>query len=342
MRYALKLSRVFSNPLISDPLAGMLLGFFLLHPLAMAVVGAPFVAAHGERFLHALLDPMGFYFAAIGLVSGLVSGSLRRALAGKNKRLQESRRVVEEILLEKESLLRILTHDLTNTIVSATAYAKIVQRRSDALTKEEIVQNISEIRISLEQAHELMEFTRKILAIQSGKIEMPLQVHDLCPLAEESVHMFREFAHQKGVEIRLVSGDEPVMAVVEPVIFKNSILNNLMSNAIKFSLPGETAEIALRREGNVIKVSVSNKGPCILAHAGKDLFVPTIGTSTPGTMGERGTGFGLPLVEQFIKKMHGSVHWESVPMDPKGVCRTTFELSLQGGHKSGNEEWSGS
>jgi signal transduction histidine kinase len=324
--------RVIHHPLISDPLAGMLLGFFLLHPVAMAVVGAPFVGAHGDHVLRDLFDPMGIYFGVIGLLSGLVSGALRKALSEKNKRLQESRKVIEETLLEKESLLRILTHDLTNAIVSASAYALIVQRKGETLTKEEIIQNIGKVRSTLEQAHELMDFTRKILAIQSGKLEMPLQVRDLRTLAEESAHMFRELAHQKDVEIRLDSDSGPVLAVVEPVIFKNSVLNNLVSNAIKFSLPGEPATIALRREGETARVTVINTGRCIPAQAGNELFSPTGPTSTPGSGGERGTGFGLPLVVQFVRKMHGSLFWESVPVPGReGVCRTEFAVVLTGG-----------
>lgn len=318
------------NPIITDSLLGAVLGFFLLHPLAMIIVGIPheggtFNLVHTG---HALFNSMGFYFAAIGFVSGLSSGILRRKVKNRNARLRENALLLEQVLSERESLLRILTHDLTNAIVSASGYLKIVARKGRTLPNEEIVENVAEVYQTLLHAHELIDFTRQIMAIQSGKLEIPLSRQDIVPLVRDAVRLFCDKASQKEVAIRLDVPGEPVVAAVEPVTFKNSILGNLVSNAVKFSLPKREVDVSVRRAAGRIHVAVTNLGPFIPEQEKAKLFSPCECTTTPGTCGEPGTGFGLPLVDRFTRKMNGEVRVESVPTGDDNEACTVFEVIL--------------
>lgn len=318
------------NPIITDSFFGAILGFFLLHPLSMLIVG---ISHEGNVFEmvhtgHALFNSMGFYFAAIGFVSGLLGGIWRRQTQNQNERLRENALLLEQALSERESLLRILTHDLTNAIVSASAYLKIVARRGRTLPKEEIVENVAEVYQTLLHAHDLIDFTRQIMAIASGKLEITLSSQDIVPLIRDAVRLFYDKACQKEVAIRLDVPDEPVVAAVEPVTFTNSILGNLVSNAVKFSLPQREVNISVRRAAGRIHVAVSNQGPHIPDQEKTRIFSPSEHTSKPGTCGEPGTGFGLPLVDKFTRKMNGEVRVESALMGDGSEAYTVFEVIL--------------
>ncbi|WP_027367340.1 sensor histidine kinase [Desulfocurvibacter africanus] len=324
-------SSQFRNPVFTDSFFGALLGFFLLHPLSMLIVGIPHEGNAFEMVHtgHALFNSMGFYFAAIGFASGLSSGILRRKVKIRNARLRENAALLEQVLSERESLLRILTHDLTNAIVSASGYLKIVARKGRTLPKEEIVENVAEVYQTLLHAHELVEFTRQIMAIESGKLDIPLSRQDIVPLVRDAVRLFCDKASQKKVTLRLDVPVGPVVAAVEPVTFKNSVIGNLVSNAVKFSLPDREVVVSVRRDTGQTQVTVANIGLPIPEEDRPRLFSPSERTTRPGTCGEPGTGFGLPLVDRFTRKMNGEVRMESEPTgEGDSAYRTVFEIIL--------------
>lgn len=93
--------------------------------------------------------------------------------------------------------------------------------------------------------------------------------------------------------------------------FVTCVLNNLVSNAIKFSHPGSTIRVDAERLGDEVHMTLADQGigmsPALVA----DIFRTDRPTSRAGTEGELGTGFGMPLVKQHIEHFSGRIAVES-------------------------------
>lgn len=313
-----------TRTVVLDGIIGLIAGFLVLHPLSMVIVGSGpgTVQFDPTNWNHMLFRPMGWFFALIGLVAGVFSGHFRGRVAMKKT-------LLESALAERENLLRILGHDLSNTILAASAVLKIQRRHlenKDELPDED---SMGEAEACLIQAQEIIDSTRMLLAVESGKLDVPLAVHDARPLIQDAARPFHQSSQAKDLRIHIVFTTEPLRAMVEPTIFRSTVLGNLISNAVKFALPGTQIDIDAYREGPEIRVDVTNKGPCLCAERCDDLFSPCAVTSTPGTKGEKGTGFGLPLVQRLLERMHGRVVYASTPVNAGSeVCRTTFSILL--------------
>lgn len=313
-----------TRTLALDGCIGLIAGFLILHPISMAIVSSgPGTVSFDPANLHRImLHPMGIYFAFIGLAAGLLSGYFRGRLALQNSLLASA-------LTERENLLRILGHDLSNTILAASAVLKIKRlhpENQDELPDEDF---IGEAEACLVQAQEIIDSTRMLLGIESGKLDVPLALHDVRPIIQDAVKPFLQSSQAKDLQIHIVFATEPLLAMVEPTIFRSTALGNLISNAVKFAFPGTQIDINAYRDGDNIKVDVTNEGPCLDADRCEDLFSPCSVTSTPGTKGEKGTGFGLPLVQRLLERMHGRVVYLSTPLkEGNEVCRTTFSILL--------------
>jgi len=104
----------------------------------------------------------------------------------------------------------------------------------------------------------------------------------------------------------------------------NTVLRNLISNAIKFTHPGGKIIVSAEEIQNEIKVSVSDNGVGIPKNSIEKLFRIDENYSTPGTQKEKGTGLGLILCKDFIEKHGGKIWVESD--EGKG---STFSFTLE-------------
>ena len=107
------------------------------------------------------------------------------------------------------------------------------------------------------------------------------------------------------------SKHDDYMAMVDKSSFINSVLANIVSNAIKFSYRGESIMFNLLAEGSSVRIIISNKGPVIPSKKIETLFNFDKPTTSVGTEGEKGTGFGLPIVKKYIELYSGSIKVES-------------------------------
>jgi signal transduction histidine kinase len=332
------------QPPVTDLVVGALLGFFILHPVAMALVGRD---VSFEAIIASFGSTMGLYFAFIGLITGLAGGVVRYKLKQQNHRLARTNTELSDAVTQRESLLRIISHDITNAVVSASAALSLVERR--AMKTQAVCDNSAdfaeiagEARATLANAQELLDFTRRMLAIQSGKVVMERERRDLRPIVAGAVDLYTDKAEAKDIDLIVETPDHEVVSEVEPVVLRNTVFGNLISNAVKFSLPGKDVCVELVTHNGQALFRVVNTGPCIPDDVADKLFSADACTTHVGTCGEEGTGFGLPLMAQFAEKMEGVVRVESEPVEatvdpeheeacPTGdadICRTTFIVEL--------------
>lgn len=307
---------------------GGLTGFLILHPIAMLITGTKHM---GTFFMwHDLLTPMSYYFTLLGGAIGLISGLFQNRIYQQNLILAEQKKNIEQTAFEKDTLLRILSHDLTNHIGCAASLLKAIIDDHPAGGSPEEKEDLLLIYGSLAQGQELIDFTRTLIAIESGKMEIKLIATNINQLLERSLSVFKTKCLEKNVLMQFTPPPAPLYLDVEPVVFKNCIINNILSNAIKFSLPTKTIEVKVHNHAAQCLIEISNIGPGLTDEKIKTIFSPSVKTSTVGTNNEKGTGFGLPLAYKFTKMMHGDIT-VTCRKDPAGDdnnFRTSFCIQL--------------
>jgi anti-sigma regulatory factor (Ser/Thr protein kinase) len=144
------------------------------------------------------------------------------------------------------------------------------------------------------------------------------------PLAATVGHIVPLFAsHAEQKQITLHQSIPDTLTVYADPNMLNTVIRNLVANALKFTEVGGSIEIAAQQKAQYVEISVTDTGVGIPEEHLPDLFRIDVKVSTPGTAGERGTGLGLPLCRDLIEKNGGTIEVESEP--GKG---TTFRFTL--------------
>lgn len=299
------MNKFWKNPVLIDPVVAVVLVHVVLTPMAWYIQGND--TLESASFMENAMRPLFLYMSFVGLVTGLVGGYFRR-------KDQQSRQSLSELLQERESLLRVLAHDLTNSVGSSRTLVSLINEDGRAVTTQDDRESLQSVESSLGNAMDLIGLARELLALESGKTELAARPTALDGLIQDCVRLNQGLFQAKGVALKLHVEPGCREAMVEPVSLLNCVLGNLVSNAVKFSLPGSMVELGLRQSGNCLRLDVVNTGSPVPAAKVSELFNFTGRTSTPGTAGERGTGFGLPLARRFARLMGGDVRFSQEPV----------------------------
>jgi signal transduction histidine kinase len=237
--------------------------------------------------------------------------------------ITEKQRQMEQIVKLnqlKDHLFAIVSHDIRNPLAVQASLIEVleVDRTMFNRNHQEVIDALSgQIQNTFVMIENLLEWFR------SQKEGMQLQPERLrlTDVVEEVCRTLRINSEAKQIAIHTeIDSDIEVYVDREAV---NLIVRNLMTNAIKFSeRDGRVLVTAVANAGQVI-VSVSDNGVGMEEDRVRQLFDPLKLVSTIGTAGERGTGLGLQVCQQFVRMSGGQIWVESVPRQ-----KTVFYFSL--------------
>jgi signal transduction histidine kinase len=205
------------------------------------------------------------------------------------------------------SLIQILSHDIINPLNLILGFTEVLKEESE---DEELPNGI--LRAS-RQIQQIINHVKEMQALESGKRELGLSAMDVSKSLENVSFLFEEKAHKKGVSLIIKNElNDSTKVMAEPISFSHQVLNNLVSNAIKFTPEYGEVVIHTYQKGNKVHVNIQDTGIGIPQKLIPNLFRFDVATSRVGTQGESGTGFGLPLVKKYIELYHGEIHVESI------------------------------
>ena len=131
---------------------------------------------------------------------------------------------------------------------------------------------------------------------------------------------FEDKLKAKNLELNYNSSEiAGIFVLAEPVSLNHSVINNLISNAIKFSHTNSCIDVMASMNGDEVRVTVRDFGVGMPSTLLAKVFMPNEATSRVGTSGEAGTGFGMPLVKSYMERYGGGVEIssESIEESPK-------------------------
>jgi signal transduction histidine kinase len=152
----------------------------------------------------------------------------------------------------------------------------------------------------------LLEWSR----MQRGKVNFDPQPLILKPSIEKSIELLMDTANKKDIKFQF---SIPEFAVVQAdTHMLETIIRNLVSNALKFSSKGGLVSISSSKtENKLVRIEVKDNGIGMNDTLLGKLFKLTENTSRPGTDGEPSTGLGLILCKEFVEKQGGKIWAES-------------------------------
>ncbi|MCE3013993.1 MAG: ATP-binding protein, partial [Proteobacteria bacterium] len=115
---------------------------------------------------------------------------------------------------------------------------------------------------------------------------------------------------------------------VDRSAFISQVILNILSNAVKFSYEGGLISIRGYSRDNCYHLEVKDSGTGMSAETLENIFADYVITTTPGTQGEKGTGFGMPIAHQVMKRLGGELQvTSSLAEADRG---TTVKIILKG------------
>lgn len=227
-------------------------------------------------------------------------------LANVQRELAAQNLLLARLNEEKNRLLGMAAHDLRTPIGVIRTYSEFLEEEiADNLTSEQ-KSFLSVIHSSSEFMLRLIDDLLDVSAIEAGRLSLQREPADLEKLIRRSVEMNHALGAHKRIGVEFLSPGCPVIAPVDSGKIEQ-VLNNLISNAIKFSHPDTTVHVALGSDDGNEVVRVEDQGQGIPAEELNRLFDPFVTSSVRATAGESSTGLGLAIVRRIIEGHGGTV-----------------------------------
>ncbi len=223
---------------------------------------------------------------------------------------------------QKNQLLGMAAHDLRNPLGVITGYCTLLKTRLEGTVDQKSITMLDKISISSTFMLSLINDMLDVSVIESCTVSLHLNEVDLMELIQEDLLLLNVLAEKKGVQL-IFSPKSTVPKIVCDANKISQVLNNLVSNSIKFSRPGGKVEIALEVSTNDITITITDHGTGIAPEMQQHLFQPFTQEGQIGTAGEKSTGLGLSIVQKIVTKHNGKISLNS-----KLGSGTTFSVSL--------------
>lgn len=242
------------------------------------------------------------------------------ALKTQKETIASQSRILEKLIEEKDYIIRVLAHDLRNPLKNITGLAQLLEIEEDAVRVKEctemIVQSSSKAQHLVNRVLEMDASEQEIGTIKLSKIKLGAVLHPVLDTLTDAA------SHKR---IKVVVEDHSTNDVVlAEETYLTLILENLISNAIKFSEPNKKVTIKMLNEGTNLRVSIVDEGPGIEPEEEDKLFQKFSRLSARPTAGESSTGLGLSLVKRYIELIDGKVWYER-----DAVKGATFVIQLK-------------
>ena len=209
----------------------------------------------------------------------------------------------------KNKFLGIAAHDLRNPLSTIRGFSEMLlegdmgELNSDQKEYLSIIQNVSNNMLKL--LNDLLD----ISAIESGKLSLELTKSQLKPFIEDRIRLNKVIADRKNIVIN--EDINPTPDVLFDAIRMGQVIDNLLSNSIKFSHQGSNIYVKLSSDDKCI-IIVKDEGPGISPEDQAKLFGEFQKLDAKPTGGEKSTGLGLSIVKKIVNAHNGNIRVESV------------------------------
>ncbi|GAB5466068.1 MAG: hypothetical protein Kapaf2KO_15040 [Candidatus Kapaibacteriales bacterium] len=232
-------------------------------------------------------------------------------IKSNNITLGEQNSQLNNMIAEKNEFIGIVSHDLKNPL-SAIRLAANLLMTDTSLTKDEVSEFSNDILISATRMFELIKNLLDANALEQGTVKVNLLNFDIGRVVNHSVESYKNKAAAKEINLHYELPENPIYAKGDSSL-THQILDNILSNAVKYSPYGKSITILIDKKGNgdMISVGVKDEGPGLSDEDQQKLFSKYTKLTPQPTGGEHSTGLGLSIVKKLVEMQEGRIWCES-------------------------------
>ncbi|NND62660.1 MAG: HAMP domain-containing histidine kinase [Flavobacteriaceae bacterium] len=259
---------------------------------------------------HILFTYLFYLLNKSRLKSSFLNDRLRQSNATLEEQSKEISTQNEELVKlneTKNKFFSIVSHDIKQPLNAVIGLVDLLkeQKIADPSLKK-VVNSLSNSALNtVELLNNLFRWARS----QTGELRFNPKVVSINDLVKKQIEYLKDQAKNKLVNIEYYGEGEVTANVDKDMI--DSVVRNLISNAIKFSNANDVVVVSLSENDKEIEIEVADKGVGMQPNEIKDFFDLKTQVSKMGTSGEAGTGLGLMLCQDFVAKHHGKIDLES-------------------------------
>jgi two-component system sensor histidine kinase/response regulator len=269
---------------------------------------------------------MGFEYGGVDYITKPFMEKELLARVKTHLYLKRSKELLEETLKARDKIHTIIAHDLRSPLGSIQMLLETMKTiNMDEETFGDLLNSLSK---STSETSDLLENLLYWSKNQIGEINPTFAALNIKELVKKTIESIKTNLLQKNITINDNTDNNQYVFADEFML--RTILRNLLSNAIKFTSSGGSIDISSITENKQVKIIIKDTGVGMTEEIIKKIFEKDEYYTTKGTNKEHGTGLGLNIVKDFVKKNNGQISVKS-----KLGSGTTFSLTLQSDKNNG-------
>lgn len=209
----------------------------------------------------------------------------------------------------KDKFFSIISHDLRNPFHTILGASEFLSMYAEDLTLDELKETSGNVHSAAKNVYNLLVNLLEWARVQTGKLEVRKSEIDIQELFQNIITLYQEYSDKK--QIKLINELLDKKTVFADKYMIETVLRNLISNAIKFTKSGGNVTLSAEEIGDFVRISVSDNGIGISPENQIKLFNYDQHLSLKGTDNETGTGLGLAISKEFVEKNGGKLSIES-------------------------------
>lgn len=232
-----------------------------------------------------------------------------RKLQVQNELIQKQNQKLAELNSEKNSLISVVSHDLSSPFTSIKMWNHILQSSGNDLSVEQ-QKAVQRIQSSAENGERLIRNILDIEKAETNLRQINLENFDLRIYLEEVISSYRMMAQDKKINLHYAYNDKDIFILTDKHLV-GRICENLLSNAIKYTTPGKNVYVSVSQEKDAVHIHFKDEGVGIEKDELRNLFSKYSKISSKPTAGEDSTGLGLSIVKRIVDELNGKIFFES-------------------------------
>ncbi|RJX38894.1 sensor histidine kinase [Paenibacillus pinisoli] len=250
---------------------------------------------------------------------------LRELLRSVNELVERARQSASDYAMTEQAMRRMLSnvsHDLKTPLTVVLGYAEMLDRSPD-LQPEERRRLLGQIYRKTQEVLALINAFFDLAKLEANDSELEMAVLDIGEVARHRILAYYDLLASEGYEVDIDIREEPLQVYANEEALTR-ILDNLLSNAVRYGAIGKYLGLSILRRGEQIVIEVADRGPGIPPREQKRIFERLYTLEDSRNKNVQGSGLGLTITKRLIERLGGSIAVQSVP-----DVRTSFTVSLK-------------
>jgi signal transduction histidine kinase len=247
--------------------------------------------------------------AVAAAMAFIVKRKANRQLQANNDLFVRQNERLSELNEEKNSLISVVSHDLSTPFASIGMWQQLLLSEQDNLSDSQR-KALDRIAQATQYGEKLIRHILDIEKAETNQNKLQLENLDLRIFAEWRLDNFTPVAANKNIRLHLDCPNRSLYFLSDRQLL-GRMLDNLLSNAIKYTAPGKNVWMSVSEEKDAVSIKVRDEGVGIQPDELPHLFSKYSKISSQPTNGEASTGLGLAIVKRICEELKGKITCES-------------------------------